>query len=222
MFFPFIMISQTVTDVKSHQRGNTIIVDYKINGADADKNYSVNLYYSLHEGEYTGPLKAVKGDVGTVLVGDGEKQITWDVLKEVEGINGKVSFKVEIKPILPKVKPVVKNNNISGKIESAVISDNTLKVEFLLTSAVQHVYTFTSSRFIVNDNRGNQYMADRFQWSNNTDTYEKIQLLKDVPFRITFIVDNAGDSFTTISGIKLSDLLETFSLQYNNITPEKQ
>lgn len=219
------LFSQTITSVNSHQQGNDIVVSYNVTGANTTQGFDVNLYYSLNNGSYYGRLKSVSGDVGANISGNGAKQITWQVLNEVNSIDGSVQFKVELIPskVVAK-KPKAVNNNMTGTIESCVLSGNTLTVEFLLTSSVWKTYIFKAGKFVVFDNLGNKYYGDVLKWSGSSGDYSKIELLENVPFRISFIINNIGDDKQTIKGMKLEsgEYSPLFSLQYRDITPIKQ
>lgn len=82
--------SQEIQQVK--QDGKIVVIDYIL---QKDAN-SVNLYVSQDGGKtFKGPLKEVSGDLKDVA--SGNRQIRWDVIKELGGLKGDVQFKVSVK-----------------------------------------------------------------------------------------------------------------------------
>lgn len=71
--------AQNVTNVTAEQVGKNIVVSY-----DLDKAATISVCYSTDGGKtFSSPIKQVTGDVGR-NVSAGHKQITWNVLNEVE------------------------------------------------------------------------------------------------------------------------------------------
>jgi hypothetical protein len=103
MGFSFCLEAQTVKNIEPVRSGNNIVVKYEIAGAKFNQEFDVSLYVSTDGGKtFTGPLKAVQGDVGEGIEG-GEHQIIWDVFKEVNSLEGDVVFDVKARVIEEKI-----------------------------------------------------------------------------------------------------------------------
>jgi hypothetical protein len=86
------LVAQTISNVSAIQEQNNIIVSYNLESKEPCK---INLYVSLKNGEWKGPLKQVKGSVGDNIKA-GVNNISWDVLTEFAELKGNdISFKVE-------------------------------------------------------------------------------------------------------------------------------
>lgn len=73
------LFSQSITNVQAKAEGNTVVVSYHLQSSNS---MAISLYVSEDGGRtFTGPLKNVRGDVGTVIQ-QGSKRIVWDVLNE--------------------------------------------------------------------------------------------------------------------------------------------
>lgn len=106
--------SQSIRDTDFTQSGNSIIVTYNLNLPDS-RSAEIDLYLSTDGGrKFTGPLKAVSGDVGEISTG-GNKSITWRVFDEFEKLEGDITFKVEAKLVkVPYKHESLMAYNISG------------------------------------------------------------------------------------------------------------
>lgn len=114
MCYTLAVYSQSIKDTDFSQSGNSIIVTYNLNLPDS-RSAEIDLYLSTDGGrKYTGPLKAVTGDVGEVSSG-GNKSITWRVFDEFEKLEGDITFSIEAKLIrLPYKHETYAAYNISG------------------------------------------------------------------------------------------------------------
>jgi len=73
------MLAQNVTNITVEQVGKNIVVSY-----DLEKAATISMCYSTDGGKtFSSPMKQVTGDVGKG-VSAGHKQITWNVLNELE------------------------------------------------------------------------------------------------------------------------------------------
>lgn len=101
VFFRIGLYSQSIKNTEFKQQGNDIIVTYSLSIPD-ERIVNIELYVSLDGGKnYTGPLKAVSGDVGEIST-SGAKSITWNVFEEFKVLEGNVSF--EVRARLQKVE----------------------------------------------------------------------------------------------------------------------
>lgn len=92
--FSFKLIYSQISNVDFVVEGSNIIVTY-----DLSLNANIELLVALNgDGEFSGPLKEVSGDVGDIVMRGKNKQIKWNVLKEYpHGINSKnVQFLVRL------------------------------------------------------------------------------------------------------------------------------
>jgi hypothetical protein len=96
-FFLFLfagnLFAQQVSNISFKQDGDKVVISYDIDGKTGDLFNSTG-YYSIDEGKNWTQLVTVTGDLVNVSPGS-EKKIYWEVLKDVTGIKGSISFKVE-------------------------------------------------------------------------------------------------------------------------------
>jgi len=86
--------SQKVSNVHFEQVGKEIYIYYDLIGENL---VFVNVYCSQDNGKsWEGPLKEIRGAVGSEQQEGVNKLIVWDVLKEKERLQGSLSFEVEI------------------------------------------------------------------------------------------------------------------------------
>ncbi len=94
MFFISInLLAQEVSNISFRQEGDKVVISYDITGKEGDL-FNAIPYYSVNEGKTWTQLITVKGDLLNVTPGT-DKTITWEVLKDVTGIKGTTSFKIE-------------------------------------------------------------------------------------------------------------------------------
>lgn len=94
------VFAQTISNVSAIQDQNNIVVSYNLESKVPCK---ISLYVSLKNGEWKGPLKQVKGNIGDNIKA-GENNILWDVLSEFTEFKGNdISFKVETEDMIKKV-----------------------------------------------------------------------------------------------------------------------
>jgi formylglycine-generating enzyme required for sulfatase activity len=86
--------AQQIQNVTAEQQGKNIVVSYNL--AAASGQFDVALYCSTDGGTNFGnPLNAVTGDVGKNLNAGNNKQITWNVLADMEKLTGsRIVFEV--------------------------------------------------------------------------------------------------------------------------------
>ncbi len=101
--FSFKLIYSQVSNVDFIVEGCNIIVTY-----DLSLNANIELLVALNgDGEFSGPLKEVSGDVGKNVTDGKNKQIKWNVLKEYpQGLNSK-SVQFMVRPYSMDVKYIV-------------------------------------------------------------------------------------------------------------------
>lgn len=95
IFMAFIsssLVAQEVSNISFKQEGAQVVISYDIAGNPNDLFNSI-AYYSIDEGKTWTQLVTVTGDLLKVGPGTGKK-IYWEVLKDVTGIKGAISFKV--------------------------------------------------------------------------------------------------------------------------------
>lgn len=72
-----------VTNIRYHQEGKTVVVNYDLTGGEQGQKYTVKLFVSEDGGStFKGPLLALTGAVGSGISAGYSKQIIWDVLSE--------------------------------------------------------------------------------------------------------------------------------------------
>jgi formylglycine-generating enzyme required for sulfatase activity len=97
LFFTLTAGAQSITNVQARQAGKVAVISYDLNGP-ATESYQISLYMSKDNGNtWLGPLKTVRGNVGSGIKPGNGKKITWEVLADYEYITGNVRFKVKAK-----------------------------------------------------------------------------------------------------------------------------
>ncbi len=91
--------AQQIQNVTAEQQGKNIMVSYDLSAASGQ--FDVALYCSTDGGSNFGnPVSAVTGDVGKNLNAGNNKQITWNVLADMEKLTGsRIVFEVRAKPV---------------------------------------------------------------------------------------------------------------------------
>jgi hypothetical protein len=96
--------SQTISNIRTVQSGNNIIIYYSLSGAKFNQILNVSIYLSKDGGRtFQGPLFAVSGDVGENVT-MGNKKITWEVFREVTDMEGDIVFDVRAEVIEEEIK----------------------------------------------------------------------------------------------------------------------
>lgn len=102
-------ICQNVKNQDFYQSGSNIIITY-----DLDKEANISVYLSMDGGRNFGPaLKKVKGSVGKNVMPGKNLSITWDVLSEIEELEGD-DIVFQIKASAPSVKSRVLIDAVAG------------------------------------------------------------------------------------------------------------
>jgi sulfatase modifying factor 1 len=90
----FGLFAQQIQNVTAEQQGKNIVVSYDLTATSGE--FDVSLYCSTDGGSNFGnPLNAVAGDVGRKVIAGTNKQITWNVLSDMEKLTGsRIVFEV--------------------------------------------------------------------------------------------------------------------------------
>ena len=100
IFFTLIGIgvfSQTISNVKFIQKGKFLEISYQLSNLKFNQNANIDLYVSTNGGlTFIGALKEVTGDVGEDIK-TGNKNILWEVFKEIPNFSGNIVFDVRAK-----------------------------------------------------------------------------------------------------------------------------
>ncbi|MCD4834494.1 MAG: hypothetical protein K8R31_11905 [Bacteroidales bacterium] len=212
------VIAQKVGNVNSTQDGNKIKVTYQINDAGTNQSMDINLYYSINDNSYNGPLQKVTGDVGSFVSGNGTKIIVWDVISETGSLDGNVKFKVEVLPKEDVKIPIVSNGDMNGTVESCVLSGNSIYVTFILNSSIDYEWFFIPRKTFIFNEYGEKFSASSFRWGNNKETgLEGIDLINNTPFKITYVFENINVNSKIVKAVQISDYSNKFTLQFRDI-----
>ena len=101
LIFFFIMLiffakAQKIENIQAIQDGKQILITYDIIGAKEWQKFEVSMYYSSDAYNWKLVNMGISGDIGNEIAGGTGKQITWDVLKQVERLVGSnYMFKVK-------------------------------------------------------------------------------------------------------------------------------
>ena len=99
-----ILFAQEVTNVNSSLSGDKITIEYTVTGAKFNQKFNVQLFVSVDGGiNFTGPLKAVSGDIGEG-VKSGKHYIYWDPYKDLNSLEGDIVFSVKAEVIEHKIE----------------------------------------------------------------------------------------------------------------------
>jgi len=90
------IFAQEISNVKSFQEGNSIIISYDITSNSADDLFFISLHYSVNRGSsFIHIFENLTGDIGEVKTGL-NKRIKWDALKFQDPFIGKdIIFQIE-------------------------------------------------------------------------------------------------------------------------------
>jgi hypothetical protein len=99
-----ILNAQHIWDVSSEVKGDKILIHYTLLGGKFYEQFNISVYVSRDSGKtFTGPLKEVKGDVGSNIK-RGDRTIVWDVLREMPMSDELLVFDVRADVITEHVK----------------------------------------------------------------------------------------------------------------------
>jgi len=95
ILFSFALKAQEVSNVRFEQEGKQIYIYYDLEGKNGT-SFSINIFYSIDYGYGRSwkKLKEITGDVGVKVKCGRKKKAVWNVLDELEGLEGKVEFKI--------------------------------------------------------------------------------------------------------------------------------
>jgi len=195
---------QSVSNVTSQQEGNKIKVNYQLAGVSMNQVAKVNLYYSVNNGSYSGPLQKVTGDAGDFVSGNGMKAIYWDVLSEVGSLEGNTTFKVEVIPQTQELYPKITANGFTYEIKSCKFKANQLVVDINITNLGDDISQWLrcGDDVKINDDSGIQYHCNSYVVSQ-VKVYDgsgrTIDFVKDIPIRISFVFNDVNTNSKKLS-----------------------
>ncbi len=201
---PLANFAQTVNSVTSKQSGNDIEISYKLAGLASNQTVKVNVYYSVNNSAYVGPLQKVSGDVGEVVKANGDKKLTWNVLSEIGSLNGDTKFKVEVIPNPVLDLPTAKGSTIVAMIEKCEKDGNALNVDVLFVSTIDEKYYFNADNIFYFDITANKYWAKIVQIGASRSRNESIYVLKSVPFRVSLIFNDIYTDLINLTAFELN------------------
>jgi hypothetical protein len=109
--------SQKITNVDFEVVGNTVRINYDIEGCSDNKNFDIKLLLG-NDTELTEITRGLSGDVKDVACGS-SKAILWDVLSDRDELRGRIYFSVEIH----RVYEVINEPNYEDDQESETVFD---------------------------------------------------------------------------------------------------
>lgn len=94
LLYSFSTLGQRIDITQVKQEGKNLLLIYNIEGSTT--KYDVSLFYSLNDGStWFGPAKSIRGDAGKGIPSGSNKQITWNVLADLERLKGtNIRFKI--------------------------------------------------------------------------------------------------------------------------------
>lgn len=114
LIIPVTVFSQRVENLRSEQKGNNIIIYYDLFDVDENDSVLIEVYLSIDNGlTYEQPLTSVSGDVGSGITSGTNKEIIWDVLKDINELNSN-AVRFMVKAYIHKNKIFKHNITISG------------------------------------------------------------------------------------------------------------
>jgi formylglycine-generating enzyme required for sulfatase activity len=93
----YILSAQSIQNVDFYVSRQNIIITYDFTGTASNQRYDLQLYVSINNNTWRGPLTYVSGDIGTAQSGGYSKRITWNALQEYTEVEGNLSFKITAK-----------------------------------------------------------------------------------------------------------------------------
>lgn len=91
--------SQRISNVHTEQKGNYIYIYYDLDSRDQREKFDVQAFCQVDGGRDEFQLNTVSGDVGQDVGNGTSKRIVWDVLKDVESLEGDdITFVVRATP----------------------------------------------------------------------------------------------------------------------------
>ncbi len=218
ILFPSFISAQIVSNVTSRQNSNMIDVMYKLSDVHSNQTVKVNLYFSVNNLGYIGPLKEVSGDIGEFVSGNGNKKITWDVISELGSLEGQTKFKVEIIPNENYEFPSSHGVEMKGKIINCSLTGSTLTIDLVFESENDKQWVFYADKAAFFDEYGNQRHSSTLKIGNNSSTTGiTTNLMKGVPVRIQYIFTNVPVNLSTIAGLEIRYHYNQFPIQFRNI-----
>jgi len=203
LFLPSITFAQNVSDVSSRQNGNLIEINYNVNNISTNQSVKVNLFYSLNGSNYIGPLKKVSGDVGDFISGNGHKKIIWDVLSELNSLEGETRFKVEITPNNDYKFPSASGSGAKVNIVNCSLKETTLIIDLMFESETDREWVFYSNKTSFYDLDGNKYQSNSIKVGKNSNKeFESITLMKGIPIRVQYVFLNVPDNLKSLPGFE--------------------
>ncbi len=116
------VFGQRVSNVYSEQKGEKIYIYYDLTPADRRDLFWVKVYCSTDENRQGFKLHSVSGDVGEGVKGGINKRIVWDVLRDVETLEGtNISFIVRAYPEKPERPRYIRGEKTSGKADLEMV-----------------------------------------------------------------------------------------------------
>ncbi len=92
---PVIVSGQDFTNFETRQMGDNISLVYSIEGERLGQLFSIDPYYSVDGGRSFRPLQNVWGNVGSGVPGGRNQLFVWDVLEDVNELQGDVTFRLQ-------------------------------------------------------------------------------------------------------------------------------
>lgn len=183
-------LAQTIGNVSSRTSGETIVVSYDLSGA-SNQPLDVAAFYSVNGGEYQ-PLKSVTGDVGTgKRLANGKHTLTWNVLKDVSGLDGDVKFRVTAVAAGggQANRPKWENNDFRFEVASCNQSGGTVNVMMYLTSLSKDVrFTVSAENCSLFDGEGDRYAGRSISSTQCVNcSWVTFDLAKDIRARFTLM-----------------------------------
>lgn len=167
-----LLSAQTIGNVSSRASGETIVVSYDLSGASSQP-LDVAAFYSVNGGEYQ-PLKSVTGDVGTGRrLANGKHTLTWNVLKDVSGLDGDVKFRVTATPASGRPtseRPKWENQDFRFEVASCNRTSESVSVMMYMTSLTKDSrITLNANQWSIIYGEGDRYSGWRISTSECPD-----------------------------------------------------
>jgi len=87
---PLLASGQLIGNIVHEPFRDKVLITYDINGLAPQQRMEVNLYCS--DNNFKDEVKSISGNgAGPSVTGNGQKTIIWDVLKDRNGLEGKIS-----------------------------------------------------------------------------------------------------------------------------------
>lgn len=194
-----------IKNVQSQQVGEQIKISYEIIDASLLQQFDVFVFCTIDGKENVVPLKEVTGDVGSTVIGGGNKTLVWDPIKELGGVHGKVKFKVVATPM-----KLLKTSN--GRLDGMTVTasncrqvGDVITVDLLIDNQKENkTFDLYTNYIKAVDNNGVEFYAVNYiKGRDKVTTKRPINIGQGQQLKITVTFEATGNSTSLFTSLEL-------------------